>query len=106
MCPAPVARISGHVDCGDLRLNVTAYLPFVFVLFRLPRSDEIPEGSLILMTRSKVCFTSAESKADPSWNVTPLLRLHLHVLLLPSAKHLVASTGWSFAPFGKPISCW
>ena len=61
-----VARIEGHVTCGDLRWNVTAYLPFVVTLFRFPMSGE---GELaaacftidLFVTRSIENFTSVES---------------------------------------------
>ena len=99
-----VARIAGQVTCGDLRWNVTAYLPFVVTLFRLPMSGD---GELaaacfridLFVTRSMENFTSAESNELPSWNVTPLRRLQRHVFGLPTGKHLVASSGSSFGPF-------
>ena len=99
-----VARIEGHVDCGDLRLKVTAYLPFVLTLFKLPMSGEGELAAACLridlfVTRSMENFTSAESNELPSWNVTPLRRLQRHVFVLPTGKHLVASSGWSLGPF-------
>src|SRR5262245_49264338 len=99
MAPAPEARISGHVDCGDLRLKVTAYWPFVVTLFRFESSDEMPDGSLILITRSKECFTSAESKPEPSLKVTPRRRLQRQVFTVPTGEHFVASDGTTFALF-------
>src|SRR4026208_1967864 len=99
MKPAPDERMYGQVDCGDLRLNVTAYCPFVLTLFRFERSDEIPEGSLILIERSNDAFTSAESKPEPSRNFTPRRRVQRHVLTVPTGAHFVARDGVSFAPF-------
>src|SRR5262249_17341038 len=99
-----VARIEGHVTCGAFRLNVTAYLPFVVTLFKLPRSGDGEFAAAcfridLLLTRSIENFTSAESNALPSWNVTPLRRLQRHLLRLPTEKHLVGSWGSSLGPF-------
>ena len=88
----------GHVDCGDFRLNVTAYCPLVLTLFRFERSEEIPEGSLILTTRSNDALTSAESKPEPSLNFTPRRSVQRHVLTVPAGAHLVASDGTTFTP--------
>ena len=76
MYAACVARMDGHVTWGDLRRNVTAYFPFVVMLFMFPRSDdgEFAPASftmVLLDTRSNENFTSAESNAEPSWNLTP-----------------------------------
>ena len=105
MPPAPEARINGQVDCGFLRLNVTAFGPLVVTLRRFESSDEIPEGSLILITRSNECFTSAESNAEPSWNVTPRRRAQRQVLTVPTGAHRVASDGTTLAPFLASYRC-
>src|SRR4029078_12368973 len=99
MKPALVARMYGHVDCGLFRLKMTAYWPAVLTLFRFERSDEIPDGSLILTTRSNVAFTSAESKPEPSLNFTPRRRVQRHVLTVPTGAQFVASDGTIFTPF-------
>jgi hypothetical protein len=86
-------------------LKVTAYLPFVLTLFRLPMSGE---GELaaacftidLFVTRSIENFTSAESNELPSWKVTPLRRLQRHVLVLPTEKHLVRARA-ELSPFGS-----
>src|SRR4026207_274502 len=99
MKPAPDERMYGQVDCGALRLNVTAYWPLALTLFRLDRSDEIPEGAVILIERANDHLTSAESKPDPSLNFTPRRRVQRHVLAVPTGAHFVASDGTSFEPF-------
>src|SRR6476659_11309999 len=105
-----VASTEGHVTCGDLRWNVTAYWPFVVTLWRLPSSGEGEFAAAcaltaLLLTRSIENFTSAESNAEPSWNLTPCRRLHRHVFSVPTEKHLVASDGSSFDPFLKSSRC-
>ena len=72
-----VASTDGHVTCGDLRWNVTAYWPFVVTLSRLPSSGDGEFAAAcaltaLLLTRSIENFTSAESNAEPSWNLTPV----------------------------------
>src|SRR5262245_2846075 len=110
MKPTCDARIDGHVTCGLLRLNVTAYLPFVLTLLRFPSSDDgvfaaASFTTVLFVTRSKENFTSAESNAEPSLKTTPWRRLHRHVLSVPTEKHLVASDGSSFDPCRKSIRC-
>src|SRR5262245_1314322 len=110
MNAACVARIDGPVACCDLRLNVTAYLPFVTTLFKLPSSDDgvlaaASFTTVLFVTRSKENFTSVESKADPSLNSTPLRSVQRHVLSVPTETHLVASAGSSLAPCKKSMRC-
>src|SRR5919197_4597116 len=105
-----VARMNGHVAWGDLRWNVTAYFPLVVTLFKLPKRDDGEFAAacatiFLFVTRSIENLTSAESKSDPSWNLTPLRRSQRHVLAVPTETHLVASDGPSFGPFLKSSRC-
>src|SRR5262245_24417896 len=95
----------GHVDCGLFRLKMTAYWPAVLTLFRFVRSDEMPDGSLILTTRSNEFFTSAESKPEPSWNFTPRRSVQRQVFAVPTGTQDVASDGTSLAPFRASYRC-
>ena len=110
MYAACVARMDGHVTWGDLRRNVTAYLPFVVTLFMFPSNEdgEFAPASftiVLLLTRSNENFTSAESNAEPSLNLTPRRRLQRHVARLPTEKHRVARDGSSFGPCRKSRRC-
>ena len=89
---------------------MTAYLPFVVTLLRFPSNGEgeFAAASFTIVgfvTRSKENFTSVESNAEPSLNVTPLRRVQRHVLKLPTEKHFVARDGSSFAPCLKSSKC-
>src|SRR4029453_6967650 len=104
MPAAPGARMNCQVDCGAFRLNVTTFRPFVFTLFRFESRDDGVFAAAclttcLLRTRSNENFTSAESKSEPSWNLTPRRRVQRHVRVFPAGLQFVASDGWSFAPF-------
>ena len=89
---------------------MTAYFPFVLTLFRFPSSDDGVFAAasftiVLFVTRSNENFTSVESNAEPSLNVTPRRRLQRHVVRLPTEKHFVASDGSSFGPCRKSSRC-
>ena len=105
--PAPVARMYGHVDCAVLRWNETLYGPLVVTLFRFEIRPQIPEGSWILLTRSKDHLTSVEVNGSPFENLTPFLSVHVHTVTDAFALHPVASDGAGIVlPALRSRRCW
>src|SRR5579864_1602526 len=98
----------GQVASGDFMWNETLKSPFVVVEARFASRPLIPDGSLILMTRSNDHFTSADVNGSPFENLTPCLSVHVHTVSAPFALQPVASSGCGlFAiPFGNPSRCW
>ena len=66
----------------------------------------MPWSPLIFCTRSNDHFTSADVIGSPFENFTLCPQPHVHVLRFFVWVQPVASTGSSFAPFGKPYSPW
>ena len=53
----------------------------------------MPDGSLILFTRSNDDLTSADVNGSPFENLTPFLSLHVHAVCVAFALQPVASDG-------------
>ncbi len=62
----------------------------------------MPWSPAIACTRSNEYLTSVDVIRSPLEKWTLCLSLHVHVLRLVEWVHPVASTGASFAPWGKP----
>src|SRR5690348_13710736 len=96
----------GQIEKGAFKWKMTVYLPFTDVLWRSESSVQMPWSPLIFCTRSNEYLTSAEVIGSPFENLMPCRSWHVQVLRFFECLHPVASTGFSFAPLGKPYSPW